>query len=154
MYLSKICIHQLSFICQYKSAILVCCDILDPPYQWTNQPTPPPPKLRESLLTVELFKASALWADAFYKSKCPSVCLSVCLSVCSLLRYHLTVFLPPIPKVGGPIFLEIRNPWGKVMERTGLTFEHFCLEVDFALQNMVETTLPDGSETSGRRAYR
>ena len=25
---------------------------------------------------------------------------------------------------------------------------------DFALQNMVETTLPDGFETSGRRAYR
>ena len=53
------------------------------------------------------------------------------------------------------------------MERNGLTFEHFCLEMvlnrrakkslflaDFALQNMVETTLPDGLETSGRRAYR
>ena len=47
------------------------------------------------------------------------------------------------------------------MERSGLTFEHFCLEMvkncsakkkfffaDFALQNMVETTLPDGLETS------
>ena len=53
------------------------------------------------------------------------------------------------------------------MERSGLTFEHFCLEVvlnrrakkslffaDFALQNMVETTLHDGLETSGRRVYR
>jgi hypothetical protein len=49
------------------------------------------------------------------------------------------------------------------MERSGLTFEHFCFEVaaqkkfffaDFALQNMVETMLPDGLETSGRRAYR
>ena len=29
-----------------------------------------------------VFKASSLWADAFYKSKCPSVCLSVCLFVC------------------------------------------------------------------------
>ena len=29
-----------------------------------------------------IFKASALWADAFYKSICPSVCVSVCLSVC------------------------------------------------------------------------
>ena len=76
-----------------------------------------------------VFKASALWADAFYKSKCPYVCLFVCLSVCSLLRYRLTVFLPPLPEVGCPIFLEIRNPWGKVMERSGLTFEHFCLEV-------------------------
>ena len=26
-----------------------------------------------------IFKASTLWADAFYKSKCPSVRLSVCL---------------------------------------------------------------------------
>ena len=30
----------------------------------------------------EIFKASALWADAFYKSKCPSMCLSVCVAVC------------------------------------------------------------------------
>ena len=57
------------------------------------------------------------------------VCVCVCLSVCSLLRYRLTVFLPPLPKVGCPIFLEIPNPWGKVMERNGLTFEHFCLKV-------------------------
>ena len=71
------------------------------------------------------FKASALWADAFYKSKCPYVCLCVC----SLLRYRLNVFLPPFPEVGCPIFLEIRNPWGKVMERSGLRFEHFSLEV-------------------------
>ena len=63
------------------------------------------------------FKASALWADAFFKSKC--------LSVCSLLRYRLTVFLPPLPEVRCQIFLEIRNPWGNVMERSGLTFEHF-----------------------------
>ena len=54
------------------------------------------------------------------------------------------------------------------MERSGLRFEHFCLKVvsirrakksffvvdDFALQNMVETKLPDGLETSGQRAYR
>ena len=55
--------------------------------------------------------------------------LSVRLFVCSLLRYSLNVFLPPIPKVGCPIFLNIRNPWGKVMERSGLRLEHFCLEV-------------------------
>ena len=60
-------------------------------------------------------KASALWADAFYKSICPSVCLYICVNV----------FLHPLPEVGCPIFLEIRNPWGKVMERSGLTFEHF-----------------------------
>ena len=80
-----------------------------------------------------IFKALALWADAFYKLKCPSVCLSirpsVCLSLCSLLRYRLNVFLPPLPKVGCPIYLEIWNPWGKVRERSGLRFEHFCLKV-------------------------
>ena len=60
---------------------------------------------------------------------CLFVCVFVCLSVCSLLRYRLTVFLPPLPEVGSQILLEIRNPWGKVMERSGLTFEHFCLEM-------------------------
>ena len=37
---------------------------------------------------------------------CLSVCLSVCVCVCvcSLLRYRLTVFLPPLPKVGCPKF--------------------------------------------------
>ena len=88
-------------------------------------------------------------------------------SVCSLLRYRLNVFLPPLPEVGCLIFLEIRNPLGKVMERSGLIFEHFlfkncqksprkkkCFFADFALQNMVETMLPDGLDTSGQRAYR
>ena len=68
-------------------------------------------------------------ADAFYKSKCPSVCGSVCPFVCSLLRYRFNVFLPPLPEVGCPIFSEIRNPWGKVIERSGLRFKHSCLEV-------------------------
>ena len=93
------------------------------------------------------FKASAPWANAFYKSKCPCVC--------SLLRYRLNVFLPPLPEVEYPIFVEIRNPWGKVMERSGLRFEHFSIKVfldNFSLQNKVETTLPDGLETSGQRA--
>ena len=59
---------------------------------------------------------------------CLSVHLSVRLSVCSLLRYRLNVFFPPLPKVGYPIILEIRNPWGKVMERSGLRFEQFLFE--------------------------
>ena len=59
----------------------------------------------------------------------PSVEMSMCVSVSSLLRYRLNVFLPPLPKVGCPKFLETLNPWGKVMERSGLRFEHFCLEV-------------------------
>ena len=57
-----------------------------------------------------------------------SVRLSVRLSVCSLLRRRLNVFLPQLPKVGCPIFLEIWNPWGKVMERSGLRFEHFLFK--------------------------
>ena len=53
------------------------------------------------------------------------------------------------------------------MERSGLTFEHLWFGsglksprkksfflADFVLQNMLETTLPDGLETSDQRAYR
>ena len=149
-----------------------------------------------------LFKTSALLADAFYKSKCPSICVSVCpcvrVSVCPSVclftfevpfnglfaptsqswmstifrdseslgksnrkkwsqiwtfllenclqlsrkkkvfsslfsvffgfQSFLTVFLPPLSEVGCPIFLEIRNPWGKVIERSGLGYEHFLFE--------------------------
>ena len=50
-------------------------------------------------------------------------------SLFSLLRYRLTVFLPPLPEVGCPIFLEVRNPWRKVMERSGLRYEHFYLKI-------------------------
>ena len=75
------------------------------------------------------YRKSIAWADAFSKSKCPSVCGSVCPFVCSLFTYRLNVFLPPLPKVGCPIFLEIPNPWGKLMERSGLRSKHFCLEV-------------------------
>ena len=39
------------------------------------------------------------------------------------------VFLPPLPEVGCPICLEIRNPWGKVLDRSGLRYEHFCLKI-------------------------
>ena len=69
-------------------------------------------------------RPSGLWL-----SKSRNVCLRVRVSVCSLLRYRLNVFLPPLPEVGYPIFLEIWNPWGKEIERIGLRLEHFCLEV-------------------------
>ena len=36
--------------------------------------------------------------------------------ICSL---RLNVFLPPLPEVQCPNFLDLRNPWGKVMERSG-----------------------------------
>ena len=71
--------------------------------------------------TLKQFKASALWADAFFKLIGPYVNLCVC----SLLSYRLNVFLPPLPEVGCPQFLEIWDPWGKVIERIGLTFENF-----------------------------
>ena len=108
-------------------------------------------------INFAFFKASALWADAFYKSKCSSVC--------SLLRYHLNVFLPPLPEVGCPIFLEsLGKSSGKKWSHIWTFLFENCLKsprkkkkcflADFALQNMVETTLTDGLETSGRRGYR
>ena len=56
---------------------------------------------------------------------CLSVCLCVCLCVCSLLRYRLNVFLPPLPEIRCPNLLDIRNPWGKVLETSRLRFENF-----------------------------
>ena len=50
---------------------------------------------------ILVFKASALWADAFYKSKCPSVCGSVCLCVRLSVHFCGTVrwsFYPHFPK--------------------------------------------------------
>ena len=46
------------------------------------------------------------------------VCLSV--TLCSLC---LLVFLPPLLEVQCPNFLDIWNPWKKVMERSGLRYE-------------------------------
>ena len=78
------------------------------------------PSLR--FLVVNLYcwfcKASAVWASAFYKSRYPSVCPCVC----SLLRYHLNVFLPPLPEVGCPKCFKIRNPWGKEVVSDFKTF--------------------------------
>ena len=43
--------------------------------------------------------------------------------ICSL---RLNVFLPPLPEVQCPNFLDCQNPWGKVIVRSGLRFEIFC----------------------------
>ena len=43
--------------------------------------------------------------------------------ICSLC---LNVFLPPLPKVQCPNFLDIWNYWAKVIKRSGLRFENFC----------------------------
>ena len=58
-----------------------------------------------------------------------NVLLCVCVSVCSLLRFRLNIFLPPLRKVGCLNVLEIRNPWGKVLERSGLGLELFCSKI-------------------------
>ena len=84
----------------------------------------------ESLGKSNWKKWSQIWT--FYFDNClksPRKKKFFSSSLFSLLRYRLTVFLPPLPEVGCPLFLEIRNPCAKVMERSGLKFEHFCLEV-------------------------
>ena len=72
------------------------------------------------------FKALALWADAFYKLKCPYVCLFVCLFT---FEVPFNGLFAPTSRSRMSNNLEIRNSWGKVMERSGVTFKHFCLEV-------------------------
>ena len=56
------------------------------------------------------------------------VCVSVCVSVHFLSVPDKCPFAPnsqnPMSKC-----LEIQNPWGKLMEISGLRFEHFCLTV-------------------------
>ena len=111
-----------------------------------------------------VFKASALWADAFYKSKYPSVCLFVRLSVC-VFTFEVPfkrLFAPTSRSQMSNIFRDSESlgksdgkKWSKIWT---FLFEN-CLKsprkkkfffcADFALQNMVETTLPDGLETSG-----
>ena len=51
------------------------------------------------------------------------LCVFLFVTLCSLC---LTVFLPPLPEVQCPSFIDIRNPWRKVMERNCLRFEIFC----------------------------
>ena len=119
-----------------------------------------------------IFTESALWVDAFYKSNCPSVCLSVCPSVC--LSVRVFTFEVPFERLFAPIsrsrmsniFRDLESlgksngkKWSQIgtfLFGSGLKLRRkkkFFL-ADFALQNMVETTLSDGLATSGRRAYR
>ena len=69
-------------------------------------------------------------SGAFSKHRPSGPMLSISQNVrLSVRLYRLNVFLPPLSEVGCTIFLEIRNPWGKVMGKSGLRLEHFCLEV-------------------------
>ena len=49
------------------------------------------------------------------------VCLSVCLSDVPFHVVYFEAYFAPT--------LEIRSPWGKVLERKGLRFEKFCWKV-------------------------
>ena len=75
-----------------------------------------------------LFIESAHWANSIQQSRCPCV-------ICHLLVFPLFIYsilrpiLTPLTKVRCPKILEIQNPWGKVLERSGLRIEHFCWEV-------------------------
>ena len=116
-----------------------------------------------------IFKALALWADAFYKSKCSSVCLSVRPSV-RLFTFGVPFKLLFAPTSGSRMSKIFRDSEslgksaGKKWSQNGTFWLESGLKsprkkklfffADFALQNMVETTLPDGLETSGRRVYR
>ena len=51
------------------------------------------------------------------------MCVFLFVTLCSLC---LTVFLPPLPEVQCTSFIDIWNPWRKVMERNGLIFEFFA----------------------------
>ena len=59
------------------------------------------------------------------------VAMSVCLLfVCPLFMWYiLRPVFPPLSEVGCPKMLEIQNPWGKVLERSGLKIEHLFWEV-------------------------
>ena len=75
--------------------------------------------------------------------------MSVCLSVRLSLR--LFTFEVPFNRLFAPTSknLEVWK-WSKITKQKKKVF----FFTDFALQNKVETTLPDGLETSGQRAYR
>ena len=93
-----------------------------------------------------------------------SVCLSVCLFTFEVPFKHL--FAPTSQSRMSNIFRDSeflgKSNGKKWSQMKTFLFEN-CLKsprkksfffADFALQNMVETTLPDGLETSGWRAYR
>ena len=51
-------------------------------------------------------------AEAFFKSICPSICLCVC--VCSPFK---CIFAPTCYSLMSKFFLEIWNPWEKLLEK-------------------------------------
>ena len=98
-----------------------------------------------------IFKTWALWADAFYKSIYPSVCPSVC--VC-LFKSRMSNIFRASESLGENNLKKWSQIWIFLLE-CGLKSANKKIDflADFALQNRVETTLPDRLETSGQRAY-
>ena len=109
---------------------------------------------------IVVFKASALWANAFYKSKCPSVCVSVCPFTFEVPLNGL--FAPTSRSRMSNMFRDsesLGKSNGKKWSQIGTLLFENCLKsprkkkvfffADFALQNMLETTLPNGLDTSG-----
>ena len=97
-----------------------------------------------------------------------SICVSVCLFVCSLFDVPFNgLFAPTSRSQMSNIFRDSESlgksngkKWSHIwtfLFGSGLKSprkKKFFLCADFALQNMLETTLPSGLETSGRRVYR
>ena len=80
----------------------------------------------------------------------PSVCLLLLMCPFHLLDFE--AYFAPTSQSQMSKILAIRNPWGKVLERSGLRIgsglklprNFFFFFADLALQNVVETTLPNG----------
>ena len=121
---------------------------------WPQQQRPPqiPPK--------NIF----FCADAFYKSTCPSVLVFVCLFTFEVpfnglfaptSRSRMSNIFRDSESLGKSSGKKWSNIWTFLFGRgLKLPRKKKVFFADFALQNMVETTLPDGLETSGQRAYR
>ena len=76
----------------------------------------------------------------FFVKKQSKIAAAIFLNVFVLFLFNLLIFevpfkhlLPQLPKGRFLKILEIRNPYGKVMERSGLRCEHFCSNQDLIL---------------------
>ena len=69
----------------------------------------------QNYLLFIIFKALALWIDAFYKLKCPCVCLWVRVFTFEVPLKRL--FASTSRSRMSKFFLEIQNPWEKLVEK-------------------------------------
>ena len=138
----SVCVVSVPFPCDFFRGLSLALRSHDqiPASHWSTPSPPPTSRSRISKIFRDSEylgksngkKWSQIWTFLFEncrKLRHKKMFFSSLFSIFFCFRSFLTVFLPPLPEVGCPIFLEIRNPWGKVLERSGLTFEHFCLEV-------------------------